>query len=149
MQNHLLGHVHYSFQDGYICNETMNFSVVICHLSMLWKASSLSNLMCLALEYYCWKHESSKKNTYFYDTDSLSLLGHAWNLWSNGRVWELMDPILEKEASYPILKRYINVLLLCLQENAADRPTMSEVASMLSNETAILPSPSRPAFLYA
>ncbi|KAK9212419.1 hypothetical protein WN943_001801 [Citrus x changshan-huyou] len=89
---------------------------------------------------------SSKKNSHFYNTDSLTLLGHAWNLWNDGRTCELMDPILQNEASYPILKRYVNVALLCVQENAADRPTMSEVVSMLSNEIVNLPSPQQPAF---
>ncbi|ESR65273.1 hypothetical protein CICLE_v10007471mg [Citrus x clementina] len=89
---------------------------------------------------------SSKKNTHFYNTDSLTLLGHAWNLWNDGRTWELMDPISQNGASYPILKRYINVALLCVQEKAADRPAMSEVVSMLSNEFVNLPAPQQPAF---
>lgn len=57
-----------------------------------------------------------------------------------------MDPKLQSEASYPIVKRYINVALLCVQENAADRPTMSEVISMLTNEFVNLPSPQQPRF---
>ena len=57
-----------------------------------------------------------------------------------------MDPISQNEASYLILKRYINVALLCVQEKAADRPTMSEVVSMLSNEFVNIPSPQQPAF---
>ncbi|KAH9763654.1 G-type lectin S-receptor-like serine/threonine-protein kinase [Citrus sinensis] len=89
---------------------------------------------------------SSKKNAHFYNTDSLTLLGHAWNLWNDGRAWELMDSILQNDASYPMLNRYINVALLCVQENAADRPTMLEVISMLTNENVILPSPLQPAF---
>ncbi|KAK9209044.1 hypothetical protein WN944_001407 [Citrus x changshan-huyou] len=91
---------------------------------------------------------SSKKNAHFYNTDSLTLLGHAWNLWNDGRAWELMDSILQNDASYPMLNRYINVALLCVQENAADRPTMLEVISMLTNENVILPSPLQPAFLH-
>ncbi|KAK4851046.1 hypothetical protein QYF36_012012 [Acer negundo] len=61
---------------------------------------------------------------------------------------DLKDPILENEASYPMLIRYINVALLCVQETAADRPTMSEVVSMLTNEHINLPSPKQPAFSY-
>lgn len=57
-----------------------------------------------------------------------------------------MDPKLQCEASYPIVKRYINVALLCVQENAADRPTMSEVISLLTNEFVNLPSPQQPGF---
>ncbi|TXG67224.1 hypothetical protein EZV62_008499 [Acer yangbiense] len=91
---------------------------------------------------------SSKKNTGFYNTDSLNLLGHVWELWNNDRALDLMDPILENEASFPMLIRYINVALLCVQEIAADRPTMSEVVSMLTNEHIVLPSPKQPAFSY-
>ncbi|KAL5737866.1 hypothetical protein ACOSP7_030627 [Xanthoceras sorbifolium] len=61
---------------------------------------------------------SSKKNTGFYNTDSLNLLGHAWEMWNNDRALDLMDPILENEASFPMLIRYINVALLCVQEIA-------------------------------
>ncbi|KAJ4726200.1 putative Serine/threonine-protein kinase receptor [Melia azedarach] len=89
---------------------------------------------------------SSKKNTGFYNTDSLNLLGLAWDLWNEDRAEDLMDAILENEASYLVLKRYINVALLCVQENAEDRPTMSEVVSMLTNELVNLRPPKQPAF---
>ncbi|WRX28965.1 S-locus glycoprotein domain - like 10 [Theobroma cacao] len=69
---------------------------------------------------------SGKKNTGFYHSNSLNLLGHAWELWKGGRALELMDPTLEEQVSYPVLLRYIHVALLCVQEIAADRPTMSE-----------------------
>ncbi|KAK1582149.1 hypothetical protein Q3G72_012241 [Acer saccharum] len=46
---------------------------------------------------------SGKKNTGFYNTDSLNLLGHAWELWITDRAMDLKDPILENEASYPLL----------------------------------------------
>jgi hypothetical protein len=36
--------------------------------------------------------------------------------------------------------------LLCVQEFAADRPTMSNVISMLTNETMSLPTPKQIAF---
>lgn len=72
----------------------------------------------------------------------------AWDLWKDNRALDLMDPILENEASYPMLTRYINVALLCVHENATDRPTMSEVVSMLTNEHLVLPSPKQPAFSY-
>lgn len=76
-----------------------------------------------------------------------SIFLQAWNLWKDDRSWELMDPKLQCEASYPIvMKRYINVALLCVQKNAADRPTMSEVISMLTNEFVNLPSPQQPGF---
>ncbi|GJN20305.1 hypothetical protein PR202_gb07667 [Eleusine coracana subsp. coracana] len=39
----------------------------------------------------------------------------------------------------------INIALLCVQENAADRPTMSDVIAMLSSEPMILAEPKKPA----
>jgi hypothetical protein len=44
------------------------------------------------------------------------------------------------------MMRYINIALLCVQENAADRPTMGDVISMLSSDTMILAEPMQPAY---
>ncbi|GLT52783.1 hypothetical protein SLA2020_261030 [Shorea laevis] len=89
---------------------------------------------------------SGKKNTGFYRTNFLNLLGYAWDLWTSGRPLELMDPGQRDISSANEMLRYINVGLLCVQERATDRPTMSSVVSMLSNELTILPSPKEPAF---
>ncbi|KAF8409409.1 hypothetical protein HHK36_005485 [Tetracentron sinense] len=70
----------------------------------------------------------------------------AWELWKSDRALELMDPILSLPSSTSMMLRYINVGLLCVQENAADRPTMSDVVSVLSNELTPLPIPKQPAF---
>ena len=58
-----------------------------------------------------------------------------------------MDPLLDDVSSMHVALRYINIALLCVQESAADRPTMSEVVAMSSNESAALPNPKEPAFL--
>ncbi|KAL9444258.1 hypothetical protein AB3S75_017441 [Citrus x aurantiifolia] len=90
---------------------------------------------------------SSKKNTGVYNSDSFNLLGYAWGLWKDDRGHELMDPVIKQdEVSLPMLIRYVNVALLCVQENAADRPIMSDVISMIENEHLNLPSPKEPAF---
>ncbi|KAL3807841.1 hypothetical protein ACJIZ3_000353 [Penstemon smallii] len=88
---------------------------------------------------------SGKKNTGFYNTDCLSLLGHAWELWISNRGVELLDPAV---GSPPVgaLLRYINVGLLCVQEDPNERPNMSIVISMINNEIAVLPAPKHPAF---
>ncbi|XP_059442194.1 G-type lectin S-receptor-like serine/threonine-protein kinase B120 [Corylus avellana] len=90
---------------------------------------------------------SGKKNTGFYQRDCLHLIGHAWELWTNDRGSDLADPLLNDITSMQIVLRYVNIALLCLQASAADRPTMSDVVTMLSNETAVLPYPKEPAFL--
>ncbi|XP_010254131.1 PREDICTED: G-type lectin S-receptor-like serine/threonine-protein kinase CES101 isoform X2 [Nelumbo nucifera] len=91
---------------------------------------------------------SGRKNTVYYDFDPpLTLLAYAWELWKAGRGEELIDPKLGP--SYPIdeVLRCIHVSLLCVQECAVDRPTMSDVVSMLSNETIHPPEPKQPARL--
>ncbi|KAK4386656.1 Receptor-like serine/threonine-protein kinase SD1-8 [Sesamum angolense] len=87
---------------------------------------------------------SGKKNTGFYGSDCLSLLGHAWNLWEHDRVLELIDPTLDISSSTP--SRYIQIGLLCVQDNPADRPLISDVAAMLNNEQTALASPHHPAY---
>jgi hypothetical protein len=71
----------------------------------------------------------------------------AWELWTNDGGSDLVDPLLNDISSMQIVLRYVNIALLCLQASAADRPTMSDVIAMLSNETAVLPYPKEPAFL--
>ncbi|ONI34314.1 hypothetical protein PRUPE_1G474400 [Prunus persica] len=60
---------------------------------------------------------------------------------------ELMDPTLRNYFSSTEVTRCIQMGLLCVQERAMDRPTMSDVVSTLSNETIALPLPKEPAFL--
>ncbi|KAF7112160.1 hypothetical protein RHSIM_RhsimUnG0255600 [Rhododendron simsii] len=75
---------------------------------------------------------SGKRNTAFHDSDSLNLLGYAWDLWKNGRGLDLKDPMLEDISSATMLLRYVNIGLLCVQESAADRPTILAFYTTLS-----------------
>ena len=59
----------------------------------------------------------------------------------------MVDPLLDDVSSIHVALKYVNIGLLCLQENVADRPTMSDVVAMLSNESTALPYPKQPAFL--
>uniref|UniRef100_A0A6N2KTI3 Receptor-like serine/threonine-protein kinase n=1 Tax=Salix viminalis TaxID=40686 RepID=A0A6N2KTI3_SALVM len=90
---------------------------------------------------------SGRKNTSFYHSDSLNLLGHAWKLWRSNKASDMMDPTLGDPPSTSMLLRYINIGLLCVQESPADRPTMSDVISMIVNEHVALPEPKQPAFV--
>ncbi|PON62142.1 Mitogen-activated protein kinase kinase kinase [Trema orientale] len=89
---------------------------------------------------------SGRKNSIFCESDCSNLLGHAWNLWTTGRCMELMDLTLAASCPMTDLMLYIQVGLLCVQETPEDRPNMSDVISMLSNEGASLPMPKQPAF---
>ncbi|PRQ19871.1 putative protein kinase RLK-Pelle-DLSV family [Rosa chinensis] len=89
---------------------------------------------------------SSKKNTsfYFYD-QQLGFLAYAWKLWNEGRALEFVDEVLGDSYSSSEVMRCVHVGLLCVQDNAADRPTMTDVASILSSEKDG-PHPKRPVF---
>ncbi|KAI4333761.1 hypothetical protein L6164_018529 [Bauhinia variegata] len=60
---------------------------------------------------------------------------------------ELMDTVLGDASSKHMVVKYVNIAHLRVQESAADRATLSDVVSMLGNDTAVLPCPKSPAFL--
>ncbi|XP_065877258.1 G-type lectin S-receptor-like serine/threonine-protein kinase At1g11410 [Euphorbia lathyris] len=90
---------------------------------------------------------SGRKNSSFYDeTTSSNLVGYVWELWKEGRSLEIVDISLGESYKEEEVRRCIQIGLLCVQESAADRPTMFDVVFMLTNDT-ILPSPNQPAFI--
>ncbi|KAF8689279.1 hypothetical protein HU200_042072 [Digitaria exilis] len=70
----------------------------------------------------------------------------AWQLWEEERWIELVDASLVPKSHSAEMIRCINIALLCVQENAADRPTMADVVAMLSETTTILAEPKQPAY---
>nr|DAD44698.1 TPA_asm: hypothetical protein HUJ06_002928 [Nelumbo nucifera] len=92
---------------------------------------------------------SGRKNASFHHIDQpLNLMGYAWNMWKEGNGLEIIDPILRDSCPSGKLLRCIHIGLLCVQESARDRPTMSDVVSMLANEIISLPTPKEPAFSF-
>ncbi|XP_077243466.1 cysteine-rich receptor-like protein kinase 10 [Tasmannia lanceolata] len=90
---------------------------------------------------------SGKKNSGFYLTGhAQSLLAYAWGLWVKCNGQELIDPSLIDTCPISEALRCIHIGLLCVQEDAADRPTMSSVVLMLGSESLSLPQPKQPAF---
>ncbi|KAJ7951781.1 putative Receptor protein kinase [Quillaja saponaria] len=90
---------------------------------------------------------SGKKNNSRYDSDiALNLIGHAWQLWNEDRAMELMDPTLNESCKANEVLRCIHVGLLCVQDQAIDRPSMLDVVAMLSNENIQAAKPKQPAF---
>lgn len=63
-----------------------------------------------------------------------------------GRMLELIDPSIRATCDSNKATRSILVALLCVQEIPTDRPTMSDIVVMLSNETMPIPEPKEPAF---
>ncbi|PWA45690.1 bulb-type lectin domain-containing protein [Artemisia annua] len=70
----------------------------------------------------------------------------AWELWQQGNATELVDMTLRNTCVVQQFVRTVHVALLCVQEKAADRPTTSDMITMLLNDTIPLPAPNKPAF---
>ncbi|CAN6729201.1 unnamed protein product [Malus baccata var. baccata] len=93
---------------------------------------------------------SSKKNTAFYIYDrQLGLLAYAWQLWKEGRELELVDEMLAAESySASEVMKCVHIGLLCVQDNAMDRPSMPDVVFMLNGSTTVIggAQPKQPLF---
>ncbi|KAK4485147.1 hypothetical protein RD792_007760 [Penstemon davidsonii] len=91
---------------------------------------------------------SGQKNNCFQNGETIEdLISSAWKNWRDGMAANLIDPMLRGIAGVPRdILRCIHIGLLCVQENAADRPTMASVVLMLNSFSITLPIPSEPAF---
>nr|XP_023875246.1 receptor-like serine/threonine-protein kinase SD1-7 [Quercus suber] len=90
---------------------------------------------------------SGIRNNSFNQSDHvLNLDGYAWDLWKEDKGLDLVDPTTSDSFVTNHVLRCIHVSLLCMEEGAVDRPTMSDVLSMLTNESTQLPLPNKPAF---
>ncbi|WCJ20316.1 cysteine-rich RLK (RECEPTOR-like protein kinase) 25 [Euphorbia peplus] len=97
----------------------------------------------LVLEIIC-----GKKNSSFYQTDgAYDLVSYVWKHWREGTPVEVLDPILAHSYSRNEVLRCIQIGLLCVQEDPADRPTMATVVLMLNSYSVTLPMPQQPAFV--
>ncbi|PHT86145.1 putative receptor-like protein kinase [Capsicum annuum] len=92
---------------------------------------------------------SGRKNNGCVSEYGQSLLNFAWKLWCEGHGLELMDPCLSRSCVATEITKCIHLGLLCVQQDPADRPTMSSVVSMLESDAQTLPQPSQPAFSIA
>ncbi|CAL0322678.1 unnamed protein product [Lupinus luteus] len=88
---------------------------------------------------------SGKKNMGFYESEQISsLMGYAWRLWTEKRLLDLMDLSLCESCNMNQFTRSVHIGLLCVQDDPNDRPSMSNVVTMLGIET--LPDPKQPTF---
>nr|CAN67086.1 hypothetical protein VITISV_031091 [Vitis vinifera] len=72
--------------------------------------------------------------------DNLSLIRNAWKLWGEGNSLKLVDPAMVGPHSTTQIVRWIRVALLCIQKHE-ERPTMSDVCSMLNRRDPPEPNP--------
>ncbi|XP_062095695.1 probable leucine-rich repeat receptor-like serine/threonine-protein kinase At3g14840 [Humulus lupulus] len=92
---------------------------------------------------------SGKKNTSFKDEDQYQgLIAYSWQLWSEGRGIEMVDEALGKSYNESEALKCIHIGLMCVQDFATDRPSMAQVASMLSNQIFHQPQPKQPVFTF-
>ena len=60
----------------------------------------------------------------------------------------MIDSTLEDPSTRTQIGRCIHVGLLCIQDDGAKRPTMSDVIPMIFNETVTLPDPEKPTTVF-
>ncbi|CAF2051348.1 unnamed protein product [Brassica napus] len=89
---------------------------------------------------------SGRRNSYK-EENNLNLLPYAWKLWNEVEVASLADPVVLDESFMQEITKCVQIGLLCVQEVANDRPSVSTVIWMLTTENTNLPEPKQPAFI--
>ncbi|KAL3522130.1 hypothetical protein ACH5RR_014964 [Cinchona calisaya] len=89
---------------------------------------------------------SGRRNTSFHSAEYSNVIGYAWDLWERGKAMDFVDPSIANSCSPNEVMRCIHVGLLCVQDLASHRPTMSAVVLMLESEHTNFPLPRQPTF---
>ncbi|KAL7212039.1 hypothetical protein ACSBR2_014825 [Camellia fascicularis] len=91
---------------------------------------------------------SGKRNSASFNLPARTegFLQNAWRLWNDGKAQELIDRNLIGSCPVRKVSIWINIALLCVQENPDDRPSMSKVAFMLGGQSTEIAKPSEPPF---
>ncbi|XP_057764771.1 G-type lectin S-receptor-like serine/threonine-protein kinase At1g11330 isoform X1 [Salvia miltiorrhiza] len=89
---------------------------------------------------------TGRRNKGFQEDGSLNLLGQVWNFWNEDNVSALIDTRISSSSYRAEVMRCIHIGLLCVQQFARDRPSVSAILSMSSSEISELPKPKLPAF---
>lgn len=84
--------------------------------------------------------------TFLHYHNKIWKLFQAWEQWSDDRALDIADLSIRDSYSTAEVLQCIQLGLLCVQDNTSDRPNMSTVVFMLSNE-ATLPTPKQPMFV--
>ncbi|XP_024047412.1 cysteine-rich receptor-like protein kinase 19 isoform X1 [Citrus clementina] len=87
-----------------------------------------------------------KNNGFYFSEHGQTLLTYTWKLWCEGPAVELIDPVIKQSCAPDELLKFIHIGLLCVQQDPADRPTMSSVVVMLASDSMTIPQPTEPAF---
>ncbi|TQE01499.1 hypothetical protein C1H46_012862 [Malus baccata] len=84
---------------------------------------------------YVFEIAGRKNTSSFYKERELGFLAYAWNLWNEGKGLDFVDEVLADSYSASEVTRCMDIGLLCVQNNAADRPTIADVVFMVRSET--------------
>ncbi|XP_057985392.1 G-type lectin S-receptor-like serine/threonine-protein kinase B120 [Hevea brasiliensis] len=89
---------------------------------------------------------SGRRNTSFRLTDHVSLVAYAWEVWHGDKAMEAVDPSIRDSCCENEVLKCIQVGMLCVQDSAVQRPTMSSVVLMLESNNPTLPLPRQPTY---
>lgn len=156
------------------CLNMFQNAVAICHRSMQWMVYSLKSQTSTALECCYWRLSPEWETLIVIITKSLwalksmyvissslqfnhiikyaSLIAlimrlfQVWKIWNKDKSRDIIDPTISEPLYEEESLRCLQVGLLCVQDFANDRPTMSSIILMLTSEIAALPTPKRPVF---
>lgn len=70
----------------------------------------------------------------------------AWDFWSENKGTNLLDQVVTNSCCPSEVSRCVQIGLLCVQHQPAERPNTLELLSMLTT-TSDLPSPKQPTFV--
>nr|GEW00151.1 cysteine-rich receptor-like protein kinase 20 [Tanacetum cinerariifolium] len=91
-----------------------------------------------------------QNNRFYFEDEPRNFLLTVWNLWKENKGEQLIDRCLIQNVPIADALRWINIALLCVQEDPQDRPTMSTVVFMLEGQwSSNFPTPSEPRFSFA
>ncbi|KAL2931209.1 Cysteine-rich receptor-like protein kinase 25 [Bienertia sinuspersici] len=88
---------------------------------------------------------SGEKNYDFSEEyDESNLLSFAWKHWRDGTPLEFVDACIREQSSSEEVTRCMQIGLLCVHQDANERPLMSTIVLMLSSLSASMPLPKEP-----
>ncbi|XP_021719540.1 G-type lectin S-receptor-like serine/threonine-protein kinase B120 [Chenopodium quinoa] len=89
------------------------------------------------------------RSTRFRFSEHTNLIEYAWKLWSEGRTMELVDSSFASSCPSNEVIRCVHIALLCVQDSAVHRPTMSQVVLLLETDSLALSNPREPTLAYS
>ncbi|KAL1215960.1 G-type lectin S-receptor-like serine/threonine-protein kinase [Cardamine amara subsp. amara] len=87
-----------------------------------------------------------KISRFSYGEEGKTLIAFVWESWCETKGIDLLDQVLADSSHQDEVGRCVQIGLLCVQHQPADRPNTVELLSMLTTKS-VLPSPKQPTFV--